>query len=849
MAPDSAPHRPTPSPEDDRSREIARLRQEVEDLRFRVELAESHAANALSGSGSAGWTMFLALSSIRWKVAPRNSRRDGALRRLLRPLARWILARYGDVEAGGATAAPAVPALKSVLFISQAPEVSRRYRCEFQAEQLELLGATCDVAIDGEVDWAEVVHRYGSFVLHRVPFRPELEIFIATAHDLGKAVLFDTDDLIFDPEAVRDVAAYAGMAAAEQELFVDGLRRYGETLRRSDGVIVSTAALQEEAGRLHDRVVVAPNVLGGLWQEEAATLRGGRDRGGEVVIGYLSGTATHDRDFEVAADGVRDALERHPNTVLEIVGPLALDGRFDHFGARVRRRPLVPWDELPAAISRLDVNLAPLEPGNRFTACKSSIKYIEAGALGVPTVASHTPDFVRAVEDQTTGILAEGTEGWSAALLELTADAELRARLGAAARADVLRNHTTRARAAALYETVHGLLAGPARSEPLTINFVMLAPIARNSGGYRNIFRIARYLGARGHVVRACIDPVAHLTGMTDDQVRAFVEETFGPLDVEVVVGHDRIPAADVSVATYWLTAPVVARHAESLFKAYYIQDFEPEFYEPGASEYAQAAETYELPLRHICLGEHLADRVAAFAGVPSDLIDFAIDPEFRLTRNPAERGEAIRILYFARPSLRRRGYDLGVEALRRLKERHPDCEIVFFGSRTEELGHVPFAFTNLGVLAAGDVAGAMNDAHILLTFSLTNISNVPYEGMACGCAVVDIDLPNVSTMVDNGGNCLLAPFDSEAIAATLSRLVTDSELRERLGRRGSEDMQARTWDRTSAQFEQNLSHLCFTRIDGLRRAGRQRTTAGPSTPALGAATAPARVASAGRTE
>ena len=184
-----------------------------------------------------------------------------------------------------------------------------------------------------------------------------------------------------------------------------------------------------------------------------------------------------------------------------------------------------------------------------------------------------------------------------------------------------------------------------------------------------------------------------------------------------------------------------------------------------------------------------------------------------------------MQILYFARPSLRRRGYDLGVEALRRLKERHPDCEIVFFGSRTEDLGHVPFAFTNLGVLTAWDVAGAMNDAHILLTFSLTNISNVPYEGMACGCAVVDIDLPNVSTMVDNGGNCLLAPFDSESIAMALSRLVTDSELRERLGRQGSEDMQSRTWDRTAAQFEQNLLGLCFTRIVGRTRAGGQTTS------------------------
>ena len=74
------------------------------------------------------------------------------------------------------------------------------------------------------------------------------------------------------------------------------------------------------------------------------------------------------------------------------------------------------------------------------------------------------------------------------------------------------------------------------------------------------------------------------------------------------------------------------------------------------------------------------------------------------------------------------------------------------------------FPFTNLGVLDAADVASAMNDAHILLRFSLTNISNVPFEGMACGCAVVDVDLPNVATMVEPGTVCAGAVRGKRAI-------------------------------------------------------------------------------------
>jgi glycosyltransferase involved in cell wall biosynthesis len=195
--------------------------------------------------------------------------------------------------------------------------------------------------------------------------------------------------------------------------------------------------------------------------------------------------------------------------------------------------------------------------------------------------------------------------------------------------------------------------------------------------------------------------------------------------------------------------------------------------------------------------------------GLPAEMVDFALDPVFAVERPPGVRNTPPRVLYFARPSLRRRGYETGVEALRLLKEMHPDVEVVLFGSHDRELGDLPFAARNLGVLAADEVASAMNDSDILLTFSLTNISNVPFEGMACGCAVVDIDTPNVSTMVDPG-TCLLAPLHPTDLASALASLVEDPVLRERLGTRGAESIQHRTWARTAELFENALRSTAF---------------------------------------
>jgi glycosyltransferase involved in cell wall biosynthesis len=437
---------------------------------------------------------------------------------------------------------------------------------------------------------------------------------------------------------------------------------------------------------------------------------------------------------------------------------------------------------------------------------------MEGALVCVPTVASPRPDFTRVVVDGENGLLAEGRDEWERALTALVDDPERRHRIGRRAREDVLRSHTSKALAPSYRHAVRGLL--PDQGAPLTINWVLHAPIPRSSGGYRNIFRIAAELGAKGHVQRLCVNPVAHLSGLSDSRIREFVETEFGiPPQAEVVVGHASLPAADVSIATFWNTAPIVADHDESLFKAYYVQDFEPEFYEEDDPLFGEATRTYELPLRHICLGTHLGDRLTELTGVPAEVVDFALDPEFRLTAQPEERGDPVHVLFFARPSLRRRGYDLGLEALRLVKEARPEVDIAFFGTPSDELGPVPFEMRNLGVLDAAGVAEAMNASHVLLTLSLTNISNVPFEGMACGCAVVDVDLPSVATMVASGRNCLLAALEPGALSRSLISLVEDRELRERLGRQGAADVAQRTWPRTARMFEESLLRTCFARL------------------------------------
>ncbi|MEW6272037.1 MAG: glycosyltransferase [Thermodesulfobacteriota bacterium] len=765
------------------------------------------------------------LRSKSWKItAPLRSLVESA--RQLTDVPRRLVGLEPRRRGGGAGG----EARKAVLFLSGCPGDAKRYRCDHHAEQMQVLGVTADVAIYGEIDLAWALRTYAYFVLHRVPFGPDVDHFIREARRTGRTVVFDTDDWVFDVSSMPYVAALEGKPREERDLYRRGLERYRATLRRCDGAIVSTEPLARRASSLIGKVVVHANVASRDMVQLAAQARRVRElrrqasrSAGEVVIAYLSGTPTHRRDFAEAEAAIVSVMERHPGVRLLTVGHIDVSETFGRFGQRHAHLPLMPWQRLFALMAQVDVNLAPLEQGNPFTECKSSIKFLEAALVGVPTVASALSDFERVIDDGSNGVLVRTREGWRDALSRLVESPGEREALGARALEDALARHRTATAAPALLDTLKSLRSRTATSRPLMINWIVRAPIAGTGGGYWTIFRLANHLGAAGHQVRVYVEPIAHLDGLSEAEILAFLDENFGPLHVEPVIGHEHILPADVSIATNWPTAYTVERLQDSLFKMYFVQDFEPEFYETRDPLYRKAEATYDLPLQIVTIGRSLARRMEEATGRPALSIDFAVDAAtFRLERDPAERGEPVRVLFFARPSLPRRGFPLGVEALRRVKQARPGVQIAFFGAGADELREVDFELENLGVLSHAELARAMNASHVLLCFSLSaNISWVPLQGMACGCAVVDADVPGVREMIADGETCRLAAPEPESVAQAVIALIDDAAARERLGRAAAAEMQRRTWEGSAEQFERIVEDRCFVRLDWTRGEAR----------------------------
>lgn len=206
-----------------------------------------------------------------------------------------------------------------------------------------------------------------------------------------KPLIFDTDDLIFEPDLLDQHRAVRNLTPAEQELHAEGVRGYLATLHTCDITVTATPLLAELARRRARPAYVHRNALGHEMLAHANELYGGceeRERSDRVVIGYGSGTATHDIDFQEASGALVHVLDRFREVELWIAGPLTLPARLESFGERVRRFPLTDWRGWFELASQMDIALAPLELNNVFCRAKSEIKFVEAGALGVPIVAS-----------------------------------------------------------------------------------------------------------------------------------------------------------------------------------------------------------------------------------------------------------------------------------------------------------------------------------------------------------------------------------------------------------------------------------------------------------------------------
>jgi glycosyltransferase involved in cell wall biosynthesis len=356
---------------------------------------------------------------------------------------RRLIGQSPAPDAASATVAKDAPPapgshFDAIYAIGYWPGEPKRYRVFNIAEALREAGYAIHVL---PFDRLDDIRRYRwtahALVLFRAEYDPLVGIggALRYARANGMRVVYDIDDLVFDPGIAHRIDGLRAMGTHQCRRFIAAIARQRRLLLESDLATVSTVPLGRAVAALGRPSAVIPNSLNREQlriAEQIAAIQ--RPSDGVVRIGYCSGTRTHQRDFAICEEALLDIMDRHRELRFRLVGHLDLGRQWQRHRDRVERIGFLPPSELLRAIAETDINLAPLEPDNPFCEAKSELKFFEAAIVGVPTIASATEPFAAAIEDGISGLLVTDPQGWRHALDLLVTSPDRRRAVGAAAK-------------------------------------------------------------------------------------------------------------------------------------------------------------------------------------------------------------------------------------------------------------------------------------------------------------------------------------------------------------------------------------------------------------------------------
>jgi glycosyltransferase involved in cell wall biosynthesis len=325
---------------------------------------------------------------------------------------------------------------------------------------------------------------------------------------------------------------------------------------------------------------------------------------------------------------------------------------------------------------------------------------------------------------------------------------------------------------------------------PYTINWVMSPP--GGGGGHQNIFRFISLLDKMGH--KNNIYLYSTFDDMTIAQAKENVKSYSDAKNLTFRKYTGTMVDSDVLFATGWETAYPVFNAKVDAHKMYFVQDFEPYFYAMG-TDYILAENTYRFGFHGVTAGGWLDNKLSTEYGMSCDHYNFSADKELYKLTNTSKRKE---IFFYARPVTERRGFDLGIMALEIFHKEMPDYVINLAGWDVSEW-EVPFPYINHKAMQLSELSNVYNKCAAALVLSLTNLSLLPLELLACGTIPIVNDAPNNRLVSDNPFIYYADP-SPQALAGALIAAVTKNDL-PKYAAKASKSVSSDGWEVAGQKF------------------------------------------------
>lgn len=318
-------------------------------------------------------------------------------------------------------------------------------------------------------------------------------------------------------------------------------------------------------------------------------------------------------------------------------------------------------------------------------------------------------------------------------------------------------------------------------------------------GGIHTILRFASGFLDR-HGVRSNLivydRPQASAAEMKARVVEAFPSLASIPLLV-LKTTQDPVPDSDASIATLWTSAFVVMKNRTTRRKFYFVQDYEPLFYQAG-SLYALVEQTYRFGFSAIVNTPGLCETLVREFGTHAVAFTPCTDPAIFFPPARPRPEQPFRVFFYGRPDTPRNAFEIGLSALRRFKARRGDrVEVLVAGS------HFPASIKDasagirfMGLLPYRETGDLYRTCHAGLALMLTkHPSYLPFELMSCGAVPVVNENRANKWLLRHDENAVMVEPTPTLLCDALERLMDRVEWRGRLSQAGSTLVRSYDWD------------------------------------------------------
>lgn len=268
----------------------------------------------------------------------------------------------------------------------------------------------------------------------------------------------------------------------------------------------------------------------------------------------------------------------------------------------------------------------------------------------------------------------------------------------------------------------------------------------------------------------------------------------------------EELPHSDIAFCTLWTTAYQLLKYNKTKKKFYFMQDYEPLFYEAG-SVYAVIEQTYRFGFSCIANTSGVGNKYLSYS---NDVVSFnpGVDFDVFFAREEVKIKKDFLVVFYGRPNNPRNCFSLGVSILKALKRKMKDrVRIVSVGAEWEvgEYG-LQGVVENLGLLQSlDDVANLYRDADLGLVFMVTpHPSYQPLEYMSCGC-VVATNINESNEWLLNKNNSLLLEPIPEIAAEKICSTLTDKVKMENFRINAYKSIKKYRWSDAFSIFEERV--------------------------------------------